>query len=125
MIRVWVPGCSTGEEAYSTAMLITEQAEAVKKSFDLKLFATDVAEGVLSSARAGLYPGSIALDAGEDRLERFFEMQDDTYSSGSQVPLSRARQPKELAPAYVLLASDEASYISGAVVPVTGGKPML
>jgi NAD(P)-dependent dehydrogenase (short-subunit alcohol dehydrogenase family) len=44
---------------------------------------------------------------------------------GQQVPLSRAGQPKELAPAFVLLASDEASYISGAVVPVTGGKPML
>jgi two-component system CheB/CheR fusion protein len=79
MIRVWVPGCSTGEEAYSIAILVTEQAEAVGKSFDLKLFATDVTDGVLSSARAGQYPGSIALDVGEQRLERFFELQDDTY----------------------------------------------
>jgi NAD(P)-dependent dehydrogenase (short-subunit alcohol dehydrogenase family) len=46
-------------------------------------------------------------------------------SFGEQAPLSRAGQPKELAPAFVLLASDEASYISGAVVPVTGGSPML
>jgi len=44
---------------------------------------------------------------------------------GEQAPLSRAGQPKELAPVFVLLASDEASYISGAVVPVTGGRPML
>jgi NAD(P)-dependent dehydrogenase (short-subunit alcohol dehydrogenase family) len=44
---------------------------------------------------------------------------------GEQAPLSRAGQPKELAPVFVLLASDEASYISGAVVPVTGGQPML
>jgi NAD(P)-dependent dehydrogenase (short-subunit alcohol dehydrogenase family) len=42
-----------------------------------------------------------------------------------QSPLSRAGQPKELAPAFVLLASDEASYMSGAVVPVTGGRAML
>jgi NAD(P)-dependent dehydrogenase (short-subunit alcohol dehydrogenase family) len=46
-------------------------------------------------------------------------------SFGRQVPLERAGQPAELAPAYVLLASDEASYISGAILPVTGGKPML
>jgi NAD(P)-dependent dehydrogenase (short-subunit alcohol dehydrogenase family) len=46
-------------------------------------------------------------------------------SFGQQVPLERAGQPAELAPAYVLLASDEASYISGAILPVTGGKPML
>jgi hypothetical protein len=46
-------------------------------------------------------------------------------SFGQQSPLARAGQPKELAPVFVLLASDEASYISGAVVPVTGGQPML
>ena len=46
-------------------------------------------------------------------------------SFGSDTPLGRAGQPAELAAAFVLLASDEASYISGAVIPVTGGKPML
>jgi NAD(P)-dependent dehydrogenase (short-subunit alcohol dehydrogenase family) len=46
-------------------------------------------------------------------------------SFGKQGPLARAGQPKELAPVFVLLASDEASYISGAVVPVTGGQAML
>jgi two-component system, chemotaxis family, CheB/CheR fusion protein len=79
-IRVWVPGCSTGEEAYSIAILITEAAEGVGKSFDLKLFATDVTEGILTSARAGQYPGSIAIDVGEKRLARFFQLRDDTYS---------------------------------------------
>ena len=78
-IRVWVPGCSTGEEAYSIAMLLIEQSEAVGKSFDVKLFATDVADSVLPLARAGQYPSSIALDVGEARLERFFELQDDVY----------------------------------------------
>jgi two-component system CheB/CheR fusion protein len=79
-IRVWVPGCSTGEEAYSIVMLVNEHAEAVKKSFDLKLFATDVAEGVLPSARAGIYPASIAQDVAPERLERWFESEDDTYA---------------------------------------------
>jgi NAD(P)-dependent dehydrogenase (short-subunit alcohol dehydrogenase family) len=44
---------------------------------------------------------------------------------GKSTPLGRPGEPKELAPVYVLLASDEASYISGAVIPVTGGKPIL
>jgi NAD(P)-dependent dehydrogenase (short-subunit alcohol dehydrogenase family) len=46
-------------------------------------------------------------------------------SFGEQVPMGRAGQPAELAPVYVLLASDEASYISGARIAVTGGKPIL
>jgi two-component system CheB/CheR fusion protein len=78
-IRVWVPACSTGEEAYSIAIMINEQAEAVGKRFDLRLFATDVSADVLSAARSGHYPGSIALDVGEQRLARFFEIQDDAY----------------------------------------------
>jgi two-component system CheB/CheR fusion protein len=55
-IRIWVPGCSTGEEAYWIAMLIAERAEAARKQFDLKFFATDVAQGVLGAARAGIIP---------------------------------------------------------------------
>jgi NAD(P)-dependent dehydrogenase (short-subunit alcohol dehydrogenase family) len=46
-------------------------------------------------------------------------------SFGEQVPMGRAGQPAELAPVYVMLASDEASYVSGARVAVTGGKPIL
>jgi hypothetical protein len=46
-------------------------------------------------------------------------------SFGKNTPLGRAGQPAELAPAYVLLASDEASYVTGALIPVTGGRPML
>lgn len=44
---------------------------------------------------------------------------------GSQVPIKRPGQPRELAPVYVMLPSDEASYVSGATVAVTGGKPMI
>jgi two-component system CheB/CheR fusion protein len=78
-IRVWLPGCSTGEEAYSIAILLLEHAAAARKNFDLKLFATDVAEGVLTSARAGAYPASIAQDVTPERLKRWFVMEDDTY----------------------------------------------
>ena len=79
-IRAWIPGCSTGEEAYSIAILVLEQADAVGKSLDVRVFGTDVAESVLSPARAGQYPASISLDVGEERLQRFFEQQeDDTY----------------------------------------------
>ena len=79
VIRVWVPGCSTGEEAYSIAMLVRERAEAAKKTFALRIFASDVTEGVLSSARAGAYPASISQDIDAERLQRFFEAEDSTY----------------------------------------------
>ena len=78
-IRVWVPGCATGEEAYALAILIAERAQDARKSVDLRIFATEVAQHVLPTARAGLYPASIADDVGADRLERFFEVADDSY----------------------------------------------
>ena len=57
-IRVWLPGCSTGEEAYSIAILFTEQAEAAEKNFELTLFATDVAEGCCHRHARGSIPGA-------------------------------------------------------------------
>jgi two-component system, chemotaxis family, CheB/CheR fusion protein len=71
-IRVWVPGCSTGEEAYSLAMLLQEQMEASKQSFKLQLFATDLDRQAIEQARAGVYPASIAADVSPERLTRFF-----------------------------------------------------
>src|SRR5919106_4073559 len=80
-LRVWVPGCATGEEAYSLAMLIAARAQEARKSFDLRIFATDVADHLLPTARAGLYPASIADDVGANRLELFFELEDDSYQA--------------------------------------------
>ena len=81
VIRAWVPGCATGEEAYSLAMLISERAQEAGKLLDVRIFATDVADTVLPTARAGIYPASIAADVGPERLERFFEPGDeDTYA---------------------------------------------
>ena len=78
-IRVWVPGCSTGEEAYTIAMLLADHAERANRTIDIKIFATDVAEPILATARAGVYPASIASDIGEDRLKHFFEKDDDHF----------------------------------------------
>jgi two-component system, chemotaxis family, CheB/CheR fusion protein len=76
-IRVWVPACSSGEEAYTVAMLIAEQADAVQKSFDVKIFATDSAEEGLNMARRGLFPAAIERDVSDERVRRFFERSDD------------------------------------------------
>jgi two-component system CheB/CheR fusion protein len=73
-VRVWVPACATGEEAYSVAMLVTELAEAAGKRFDLKVFATDAQEANLSKAREGIYPQAALEDFPASRLRRFFEM---------------------------------------------------
>jgi two-component system, chemotaxis family, CheB/CheR fusion protein len=71
-IRVWVPGCSTGEEAYSLAILLAERQEAVKESFNLTVFATDIDSRAIATARTGIYPASIAADLTPERLSRFF-----------------------------------------------------
>ena len=78
-LRVWVPACSTGEEAYSIAMLLTERAEAAHKRFDLKVFASDVLDENLNAARAGVYPGSSVESLPTERIRQFFEKLDGSY----------------------------------------------
>ena len=71
-IRVWVAGCATGEEAYSIAMILKEQAELLDHAPPIQVFATDVHERSFAIAREGLYPEAIALDVPAARLDRFF-----------------------------------------------------
>jgi two-component system CheB/CheR fusion protein len=71
-IRVWVPGCSTGEEAYSIAILLQERMDALKSNFKLTVFATDIDTHAIEQARAGVYPASIAADVSPERLKRYF-----------------------------------------------------
>jgi two-component system CheB/CheR fusion protein len=71
-IRVWSPGCSTGEEAYSIAILLQERLDALKQSYTVQVFATDIDSQAIATARAGLYPASIAADLSPERLARFF-----------------------------------------------------
>ena len=72
VVRIWVAGCSTGEEAYSIAILLQEYMEAIKQSYTVQLFATDIDSRAITFARAGLYPLGIANDVSALRLARFF-----------------------------------------------------
>ena len=71
-VRVWVCGCSTGEEAYSIAILLREHLETLKQDFKVQVFATDIDPRAIEQARAGLYPSSISSDVSPARLARFF-----------------------------------------------------
>lgn len=79
VIRVWVPGCSSGEEAYSVAMLLSEEIATAQKHCNLQVFATDIDEEALQTARAGTYPESIVADVTADRLARFFIKQERNF----------------------------------------------
>ncbi len=71
-VRVWVPGCATGEEAYSMAMLLVEELEAARKTVAVQIFASDVDVAALAFARDGLYPEAVAADLSPERRRRFF-----------------------------------------------------
>ena len=71
-VRVWVPACATGEEAYSIAMLLCEHARALDAPPQIQVFATDLDEDVIETARDGIYPAAIAADVSEERLRRLF-----------------------------------------------------
>jgi two-component system, chemotaxis family, CheB/CheR fusion protein len=76
-VRVWVPGCSTGEEAYSIAILLIEYMEAAKRNINMQMFATDIDRRAIDAARSGVYPSSIAADLTPERLTRFFVSEED------------------------------------------------
>ena len=78
-IRAWVPGCSTGEEAYSIAMLMQEQLERSQAQRSIQIFATDIDHQAIEKARTGVYPASIVADVSPERLGRFFEPEQDFY----------------------------------------------
>ena len=71
-IRAWVPGCATGEEAYSLAILFHEEFERLNLHRNLIIFASDIDDAALAVARDGVYPHSIAADVSEARLKRYF-----------------------------------------------------
>ncbi len=84
-LRVWVPGCASGEEPYSIAMLLIEQLQVARRSLDLQLFATDIDQDALEFARTAIYPESIGADVAPERLQRFFGKEGESYRVGKQV----------------------------------------
>ncbi|NYZ11794.1 PAS domain-containing protein [Azospirillum sp. RWY-5-1] len=79
MIRVWVCGCATGEEAYSIAILLLEAMERTGRHVDVKIFASDIDQDSIEVAGLGEYPLSIAEDVAPDRLSRYFTQRGDRY----------------------------------------------
>jgi len=78
-LRIWIAGCSTGEETYSLAMLFREQIAAAKRNIKLQVFASDVDPDAVARAREGLYPLAIEADVSSERLARFFTKEDQGY----------------------------------------------
>ncbi len=85
--RVWIPGCSTGEEAYSIAIAITECIGGLKLSGKVRvqIFATDIDKDAVDRARQGLYPPSITTDVSPERLERYFTKEEFGYRVSKQI----------------------------------------
>ena len=78
-IRVWSIGCATGEEAYSLAILLLEQAERLHEHYEIQVFASDLDDGALARARDGVYPTAIEADVSAERLGHFFIAQGNHY----------------------------------------------
>ena len=73
-IRVWVPGCATGEEVYSLAICLLEELTRRTRTIKLHIFGTDLSEVAIAKARAGIFPAGIAKDVSPERLRRFFSL---------------------------------------------------
>ena len=84
-IRVWSVGCATGEEAYSLAMLLIEEAARRETTPKVRIFASDLHESSLARARDGFYPGDIATDVTGERLRRFFDQENGGYRIRKEV----------------------------------------
>ena len=84
-IRIWIAGCSSGEEAYSIAMLVAEEIERQNVRSQVQIFATDIDDRALEQARHARYPESIADQILPERLERFFVKQNGLYQVSKQL----------------------------------------
>lgn len=78
-IRIWIPACSTGEEAYSFAILLQEYMENKKQNYFVQIFATDIDEISIEKARTGIFLDSIAVDVLPQRLSKYFILENHTY----------------------------------------------
>jgi two-component system CheB/CheR fusion protein len=87
VFRAWTPGCSTGEEAYSLAIVFREALERAKPSgkVSLQIFATDLDRDAIEKARVGAYPTNITADIPPERLRRFFVQEERGYRVGKEI----------------------------------------
>jgi len=87
VIRAWIPACSTGEEAYSLAIIFKEALEKLNltRHFSLQIFATDLDSTAIEKARKGVYPANIVTDVSLNRLNRFFIKTDEQYRVNAEI----------------------------------------
>jgi two-component system, chemotaxis family, CheB/CheR fusion protein len=87
LLRAWIPGCSTGEEAYSLAMIFREAIDqaALPAKFSLQIFATDLDHEAIVQARQGFYPTNIVADISPERLRRFFVSEEHGYRMSKEI----------------------------------------
>ena len=78
-LRIWIAGCSTGEEAYSLAMLFLEEIAAQKRNIKLQVFASDADADAIATAREGYYSAAISADVSIERLARYFSREDEGF----------------------------------------------
>ncbi|HEX8603234.1 MAG TPA: CheR family methyltransferase, partial [Pseudoduganella sp.] len=78
-VRVWIAACATGQEAYSVTMLLADQAAQQDRPPEIQVFASDIDEHAIATARAGVYPASIVMDVPPTRLRQFFTKEEDRY----------------------------------------------
>ena len=84
-LRVWIPGCATGEEVYSLAICILEKFRGRASKMRIQIFGTDLSEAMIDHARAGVYPNVIKKDVSAERLRRFFIKRDSSYQIAPHV----------------------------------------
>ena len=85
IFRIWVPGCASGEEAYSLAMIFREYMDEIKQDFKVQIYATDIDDDAIATARAGTYTENIAIDVSPERLRRFFAKRGDRFPDKKEI----------------------------------------
>lgn len=85
VVRIWIPGCATGEEPYSIAMLLTECMEEAHQHFKIQIFANDLNEDAIHFARAALYPQDRVDHVSPERIKRFFHKKNHSFVINSQI----------------------------------------
>src|SRR5690606_32417263 len=84
-IRIWVPGCSTGEEVYALAICLLESLDSRAESITIKIFGTDLSEEAIETARIGRYPETAVVGVARERLSRFFDRVEGGYQIGKRI----------------------------------------